>query len=291
MQVEILKFIQGFKTPLLDKLFELITITAEETTIMVIVALVFWCISKDLGYRMGFIFLSGNALNLCLKETFHTARPIGVEGIESLRTHTAHGYSFPSGHTQTSTMFWTTLMLYCKNKLLYIISILFFILVGFSRMYLGVHWPIDVAGGIVIGFIWVIIVNKIYDYTTKTKNGMIFLILLVPMFIGLIFFKTDSYYKACAAMLGLYIGYLIENRYIQYETEAGLITQIIKAVLGLVILLGLKEGIKVVLPETLISDFLRYTIIGIWITAGATYVFSKLFGNKSSIEKEPTYKA
>jgi membrane-associated phospholipid phosphatase len=103
-------------------------------------------------------------LNPLLKNIFRVGRPIGVEGIASLRLHTAGGYAFPSGHTQGAASFWTALMISVKKKGIYGFGSAAIVLVAFSRMYLGVHWPTDVIGGIAAGVLWVLLVNKVFDW-------------------------------------------------------------------------------------------------------------------------------
>ena len=59
-----------------------------------------------MGERLLFALIGNVALNTGVKEFFKVQRPIGVDGIESMRVSTATGYSFPSGHTQIGTTFW-----------------------------------------------------------------------------------------------------------------------------------------------------------------------------------------
>ncbi|MFW6208350.1 MAG: phosphatase PAP2 family protein [Spirochaetota bacterium] len=118
---------------------------------VVFIVLAAWflcCGNKRLGYRVGFAFLASAVVNPLLKNSFRIERPIGVEGIESQRLHTATGYAFPSGHTQGATAFWTGMMTYVRRRWMYLLGTALIFLVALSRMYLGVHWPSDVIGGV-----------------------------------------------------------------------------------------------------------------------------------------------
>jgi membrane-associated phospholipid phosphatase len=105
--------------------------------------------------------VSGGIVQLVLKGTIHRTRPQYVAAY-------LHGqsYSFPSGHTMSATICWS-LMVVCaglslgwqerRRALLYVVSTTIIFLIGFSRLYLGVHYPSDVLGGLTIGTAWVVL--------------------------------------------------------------------------------------------------------------------------------------
>ncbi|MFT5871715.1 MAG: membrane-associated phospholipid phosphatase [Clostridium sp.] len=279
MQIEIIKFIQSISSPFWDTLFQLITMTGEQYFYIFAAAIIFWCLNKKFGYKLGFALLTGTIVNTVLKDLVNLARPIGVSGIRSIRVETAGGQSFPSGHTQGSAMFWVSWMIKEKKKWIYISGILIIFLVSISRLYLGVHYPIDVIGGIVIGTIWVFISNYIFDYSEETKKPWILMIIILPMLIGMIFLKENTYYTVSGTVLGFYIGYIIESKYVQYDVRNTVVKQMIKLVFGVTILLGLKSTLKEILPINIISDFFRYVVVGLWITVGAPSIFKRFLGH------------
>ena len=278
MQVEIIKFIQSIISPFWDGFFQVVTMTGEEYFYILAAAIIFWCVNKKFGYKLGFALLTSTIINTTLKDVINSARPIGEAGIRSLRIETATGQSFPSGHTQGSTTFWVSCILQIRRTWIYIVGILAILLVGYSRLYLGVHYPIDVIGGILIGFMWVFISNYIFEYAEATKKTWILSIIVIPMLIGLIFFKEGTYYTISGTVLGFYIGYILESKYVQYEVKNTKLKQLIKLVLGLGILIALKSGLKEMLPISIFSDFFRYFIIGLWITVGAPCIFKRFLG-------------
>lgn len=109
------------------------------------------------------------ATNIILKYTVKRYRPMDLRLID------AHGYSFPSGHASISTAIGIVLIYFIvkkiKNKkVAYLLSGLIFIylmLVGFSRVYLGVHYPTDVLGGWTIAIIWSYITISAYKFCLK----------------------------------------------------------------------------------------------------------------------------
>lgn len=276
MNLEILKYIQSFHNPFWDWFFVHITMFGEETFYILVLTIVYWCINKEFGYKLGFISLSSYCLNGTIKTALKVQRPIGSEGIRSLRVETATGYSFPSGHTQGAATFWTTLMVGVNKRTVNFAGFTFVLLIGFSRLYLGVHWPTDVFGGIIFGVLWVLIGSKTFDYAHANRRGEILLAIGIPFMIGLLFFKDKDYYSSVGTLLGFLAGYIIETKYIRFNVKALIGNQIAKVVLGLLGVAILKFVVKLILPQELIYDLFRYILIGIWVTIGAPYLFIKL---------------
>jgi len=101
----IILFLQQFASPFLDGFFQLVTMLGEEYFYIFLTAFIFWCVDKRYGYKLSFAFLFSGVLNGATKSIVNASRPIGVEGIRSLRVETATGTSFPSGIPRTSRPF------------------------------------------------------------------------------------------------------------------------------------------------------------------------------------------
>ena len=282
--MEIIKFLQQFSNPFLDNLSQGITIIGEETFFVVVLSIIFWCLNKKFGYKLGFALFISTTLNGAVKCSIKALRPfeIQAEGIFSLRVETATGYSFPSGHTQGVTTFFTSMMVRFKKAWVYILASMIILLVAASRLYLGVHWPRDVIAGIVFGVISVFISNYIFQYAEKNGNRLAFLWIMLPAIAGLFlikdvnYSKIADYTKAVAVMLGFYGGYLVESKYINFNVQGELWMHAIKLILGIGGIVIIKVFVKEILPISQISDVFRYALIGFWATAGAPYLFIKL---------------
>lgn len=98
------------------------------------------------GLSMGVIFG-----NLLLKHIFSRPRPFQVDKTKELIIKAPQDYSFPSGHTLASVI--SACVLINTNALFGTIAIILCLLILFSRMYLFVHYPSDIAGGIILGII------------------------------------------------------------------------------------------------------------------------------------------
>jgi len=112
---------------------------------------------RDWAFTLFVTVYIGMLLNGILKLVFQRARPHFENAILTLS-----GYSFPSGHTMMATVFYGTLIAIvidqCRDwrwrTAALIVAVFLIVLVGLSRIYLGVHYLTDVLGAIVEGFAW-----------------------------------------------------------------------------------------------------------------------------------------
>lgn len=277
-QLNLLQWLQQFKSPLLDGFFIAVTMSAEETVYILIAAVGLWCVNKPLTQRGGLIFLTSTVLNPVLKSSFAIERPIGHGGLESLRVHTAEGYAFPSGHSQGAASFWFALLWLFRKPWLVGVCLTLIFLVAISRLYLAVHWPVDVIAGVGFGIVWVLIANAYMQWADSTGNKLLPWLLVLPFFIGYFLFPEN---KPLVVSLGSCIGFLagmqLENKYLNYQTEGRLWQHLLKYVLGLAVLVLLKVGLKSLLAfDAHIADLIRYSIIGFWLSFAAPFMFCQL---------------
>ena len=172
MQLEILRAIQSIASPALDVLMECVTVLGESAVIMLAFCAVYWCVDKKLGRYLAASMCASVCFNGIVKDFAKAPRPIGEPGIISHRVETATGYSFPSGHTQSITAFCASLFLAVKKTGLRAAMILLPLLVGFSRLYLGVHYPADVLGGLAFGWLVSLLLPKT-DWISAVRYALV----------------------------------------------------------------------------------------------------------------------
>jgi len=270
----VIRFIQGFSSPFLDGFFQNVTQLGEEYFYIVMLALILWCFDKRYGYKLTFAFLFSGVLNGLVKGVVRAPRPIGADGIRSLRVETATGPSFPSGHTQNITAFLVSLMRRLRRPWAYAVGSALILLVGVSRLYLGLHWPQDVLGGIALGAAAVLLADWAFEWAAKRRTRWLHLALLIPALAAAYVWRDyGDLVKAAGTFSGFLIGYSIESSLIRFEVRAPLGKQAVKAVLGIAVAMAVKEGLKLLLPQAPGSDLARYLLFGLWITAGAPAVF------------------
>jgi len=255
MELEIIKTIQSMSNPFLDSFFQLMTMLGEETFTVPLLAFIYWAVDKKFGEIIAFTAFTSLLFNNSIKDIFKFQRPIGQEGIRTLRAETATGYSFPSGHAQGAASTLSAIAIYLKNRTVSIISGILIFLVGFSRLYLGVHYPKDVLAGILFGVIIAFVCAKLYKGVDITK---LYFVILVIFFLALSFSRSIDFIKSLGSYSGFFIGILIEKKYVNFTTEGTLLKKILRVILGVAIVLGIKSGLKAVFPDELIFHFIRY---------------------------------
>lgn len=279
-EISILQFLESLRGESLNSVFQLITFTGESVLLIGIISIIYWCVSKKTGLKLGFIMLLSMFGNGILKNIVKAQRPFELGVVEGLRKQTATGYSFPSGHTQSATTFWVALMIQMKEQWVYYVGATMIGLTALSRLYLGVHWPVDVLAAILVGTVLTIVGQYFFK---KIETVRIPALILICIGIGsTLLFKFDSdYTKAVGAIIGLIVGLVLEHRYISFSTEGSLGFQVLKAVLGFGGLIVIAGGLKLIFPSMIILDCLRYMIIVIWVIAGAPYLFKKIIKRES----------
>jgi len=279
MGTDIILWIQQFSSPVLDALFQGVTMLGEEFFFILALTLVYWCIDKKYGAQLSYVFFLSMFLNSALKVTFLAPRPVGIEGVRTLREHTATGHSFPSGHTQSTATFWYHLMILLKKKWFTALAVIIIILMALSRMYLGVHWLRDVAAAVVFAVLFVHLGRFLYEKSFTSGR------FLIPLLIGaavipFVFVVQDKDFTTLAGILaGASLGFSVEQTRIGFVIPEPVLLRLRNYLLGLFMLLLIKEGGKFILPEASWADLIRYLLIGFWATAGAPWVFTLIKKN------------
>lgn len=263
--MELLYALESIRTPFLDKLMGLVTNLGGEAVFIVAAIVVFWCLNKSCGYYMMTVGFAGTIINQFLKLWFRIPRPWVKDPnftiVESARAE-ATGYSFPSGHTQNAFAVFGAPARFFKNTALRIIFILLIALTAFSRMYVGVHTPLDVGVSLIVGTILVFVIYPFFRDMDKDPKKVyiifgIFIVLAAAFvaFVELYDFPADidaenyasglkNAYMILFCAIGLMLTFFIDTKYVRFPTQAVWWAQIIKVVVGLAILLALKSVLK-----------------------------------------------
>lgn len=258
-----LYLLEKIRFPALNEFMLAITTLGEETAFLVIALIVFWCVDKRKGYCIMAVGFMGTMFNQILKLACRVPRPWVQDpdfAILEQAKDAAAGYSFPSGHTQTAVGTFGSIAAFTEKKWLRYGSVLLAVLVGFSRMYIGVHFLSDVLAGAAIACHLIGLLRKpVLQGSNHQMKAVIAVMLAVSvvflMYVSFWNFPADmdphnmeSGYKNAYTMLGCLIGvavvYIVDTRWLCFSCHAVWWVQIIKIVVGLLLVLAVKEGLR-----------------------------------------------
>ena len=278
-----LYFLENVRIPILNDLMLAITYLGEEIVFLVVALILFWCCDKRTGYYLLSVGFLGTVLNQFMKLWFRVPRPWVLDEkftiIEQAREG-ASGYSFPSGHTQSAVGTFGTIAYSFKNNVIRWLCAILMILVPFSRMYLGVHTPMDVAVAAGMALLFVLVLKPI----VFSKNRCVF-----PIFLGIMLAISTGFlcfvelypfpanidphnmasglknaYTLFGSLLGLIVVYVVDEKFLHFSVKAIWWGQIIKVVVGLVLVLLVKSGLRAPLDAlfgSLVGRSVRYFLI------------------------------
>lgn len=306
--MDFLVWLSNFRNPVLDTFFSFITMFGEETFFIVIGLVFYWCISKKQGYYLLSVGLIGTILNQFLKLLFRIPRPWVQDPnftiVEAAREQ-ATGYSFPSGHTQTSVGIFGGIAVWNKNKIIRVISVALCILVPFSRLYLGVHTPLDVGVSTVLALIFIFVLYPLIKRAKNLLKTMRIVFALMTLFaagfliwvnlykfpanvdISNLTHGTETAYKMLGVILGLWLSFELDQKYLNFETKAVWWVQILKLIVGLIPIIVVKSLLKAPLISLIGNEFIaggvRYFLIA--VVAGVLWPMTFKFWNKLAKNK------
>ena len=301
--MEFLYILEGLRTPFLDQFFSLVTHLGSEIVFMVLAVVMYWCVSKQEGLYLLSVGCFGTTVNQYLKLKYRVPRPWVRDPnftiVESARAD-ATGYSFPSGHTQNAIGTFGCMAMGTKKKVRWLYVFLA-VLTAFSRMYLGVHTPADVLISAAIAVVMVVAFRPLFvNLEEKPIKGIWILLAFFAVSILYLIYANvlelppevdqsnlehgiENAAKLSGAIFGMIVGYAIDIKWVKFDTKASLLGQLLKCVLGLALVLAIKEGLKPILGSGNLSAALRYGLMtlfagGLWPMTFS--LFAKIPGKK-----------
>ncbi|MBR5587219.1 MAG: phosphatase PAP2 family protein [Clostridia bacterium] len=254
---DFLLYLQTFSTPVLDNIFLGISALTGEFVYLAVLGIVYWCIDKNRAYYIGIFLLLSFSLNSLLKNLFHIPRPFTYSEVRQIDSDTGYGYSFPSGHAQMSTTFGGMFSLIFRKKWLYIVGTLLIVLTGLSRMYLGVHTPVDILCGIAIGCVLVLAGKYLQKLNPKILAVATFIFMLG---VSIIYPEKDIL-KLLFFAAGFFSGNAIEEKFIGFTVPSKIKMRILGAVIGFSTTILL-----IIVLKSLGLTYIRYLCMGLFIT-------------------------
>ncbi len=313
MDIGFLLWLQGLREiapELVNQFFLLVSQVGGSSILFLVPALLYWCLDKRTGTLVILGATMGSVVNQLVKNTVCCYRPWVRDA--SVRPSQAAlpdatGYSFPSGHTQmTANVVGATGWYYRRRRpILLVATILWVLLMAFSRNYLGVHTPQDVLVALVESVLVIAFVDKLIAWVER-RDGRDSVVLVASVvgtvaFIAYVTLRTyptdydtagtlvvDPYlmqidcFKSIGIFAGAIVGWYLERRFLRFEVrphEAGWKRMALRLLVGLVVVGGLHLAPR--LASALIADarwfeFLKNSLTGVAALYLAPLVFTKL---------------
>ncbi len=281
--IDLIHTVQLVHGPALDAIFKAITFLGEEEFFLLLLPLMFWCVDFAVGVRLAFAFLLSSYVNSGLKDLFAHPRPFELD--PTVKLHEASGYGLPSGHSQSAVVVWGTIAAGFRKTWLWVVAILLMVLIGFSRIYLGVHFPTDVLGGWTVGVLFLAaylgLQPRVEAWLKKAGLGaQLALAVIVPLAL-LLLHPTKDAASPMAALMGMGMGFALLMRITSFSAAGPAWQVAVRFLVGMVGMSVLYFGLSAVFPHEgqplyFALRFVRYALVGLWAGLGAPWLFLKL---------------
>ncbi len=282
---------------------------------ILVLPVVYWCIDSSLGIRIGFILLFGNGFNELAKLALQGPRPYWISSaVKPLAADSSFGV--PSGHAQIAAGVWGMIAARVRRGWAWTAALVIIFLIGLSRIYLAVHFPHDVLVGWLLGglTLWAFLAlwepvaawlkqRTVLQQVLLSIAASLLLVLLDALLVcslrGYVVpaewlsnaaragepypdpTSTEGIFTSSGALLGLALGLTWIGQTGGFQPSGPTWKRLLCFLVGLLGILVLYLGLSYLLPSEAsglgsIFRFVRYAVIGAWISAGAPFLFSIL---------------
>ena len=290
---QILEFFNLFANNIVTLFFLGISFLGAAEILLGVVLLFYYCIDKEFGKKLVYVTMGSMVINNIFKVLFSADRPFQFEGREHLRKSngsldSATGTSFPSGHSQNTGTLYTAIFRQYKLKWVRIICIALLILVPISRLYLGVHFPGDVVIGLSMGIGLAFGLGFLYDKFHGTKWFYLIssaLVIIALPFLIMHWHSADAkdLFSTTGVFMAVLVTIFIEEKWIKFSTDVVWWKKLLRLLAGVAVALGIKVGVKVILPENNICTLIRYFLVVLLPMGVLPFAFKKQVKEKEEV--------
>jgi len=282
--LSVIVWMQSMRSPVLNGIFALGSFLGEEEFFFLLFATLLWAVDLRVGFRIGMIFLASVFLNSLAKVAFAHPRPYDLDPTVG-RAQPELGYGLPSGHAQNAVVIWGGLAAWRGTRPAWAAAALIALLIGLSRIYRGVHFPTDVIGGWLIGTV-LLAVGLAFSRPVGARvarwplRWQVGLAIAAPAALAALFPDRGAI-TATGALAGSCGGMAITSHRLAMDPGGAAWQRVLRLACGLLVLFILYVGLKMIFPPEssavyLVFRFVRYVLLGAWVTLGAPWLFTVL---------------
>jgi membrane-associated phospholipid phosphatase len=292
---------QSISSGFLDTFFKAITWLGNREAYLVILTLIYWCINRSWGARLLVLTMLSSWFNEALKSLFDLPRPDPTR-VRQLVSEASFG--FPSNHAQTGgVIIWGYLAAKVRRTWFSVLAVAMIILIGLSRVYLGIHFPQDVIGGWILGIVILLVWLRFEDRLAVWWHGLpaqrqalvavagpLALMLLTPAD-SASRYPNETGATLAGILMGAGLGTILENRTVRFRVDGSLGRRLLRYLVGIVLVGALYFG-GALLPELhpwgldIGLRVLRYALVGLTAVWLAPWLFVKLRLADSDLKQE-----
>ena len=303
--IEVIEFLAEHRNSMLSFIFVFFTKIGELNGYILVISGVYVLYNKRIGFRLALLAVTTSTLNHLLKIIIRNPRPFVSDGSYVSKWDsgvpdpavTSTEFSTPSGHAMGASSFYSYLYKHVLNQWWRITFVIFIIMIGLSRPYLGVHYVEDILLGWIIGLLVVIVFLKYEDRLSvfwgkfsELNKGLIIVSMSVIIWMiagGITGWSLDGYTFATnmGFTTGLLIGRGMEKRWVNFDPKSSsilfkILRLILTVVLTLAMMIILDKVFELISGDASLLGFLlryiRYSMVGLTAIFIAPFVFTKI---------------
>jgi membrane-associated phospholipid phosphatase len=279
--LDVVRGVQTAMNPALTAVMRGLSVAGAELCFLVILPLVYWCVDKRRGLRMGVLVFLSEGVNARLKLAFAQPRPYQLDPAVGLSQEPTYG--LPSGHAQRSVVIAGKTAPLFKKPWGLVVAIAFPLLVGLSRVYLGVHFPTDVFAGWALGALFLaldfLFGDRIERLASKLRESLaLAIVTAVALFLNLL---TGTDAMISGAFFGFAGAAVYARKSAPFSVDGSLGKRALRFLVGIA-----SVALIYVLPKLALAGieaggppiwrFARYALVGAWVSLGAPWLFMRL---------------